>query len=105
MPKTSWIGIGTKAGTASLKNVLELACGTGAVTKQLLAHLPSAAQLIATDLQPDMISAAKISIAKRHPSASNLTWGYRRYDQYPLRGQPLRPDRLSIWIDAGSLKS
>lgn len=61
--------IGTRAGTTSLNNVLELACGTGAVTRQLLAHLPSAAQLIATDLQPDMLN-----VAKRHLSASNLTW-------------------------------
>lgn len=60
--------------TTSLGNVLELACGTGAVTKQLLAHLPSAVQLIATDLQPDMISTAKISVAQRHPSAPNITW-------------------------------
>ena len=66
--------IGIKPGMTNLKNVLELACGTGSVTRQLPAHLPPTAQLLATDLQPDMISAAKISIAKRHLSASNLAW-------------------------------
>jgi SAM-dependent methyltransferase len=61
--------IDTKAGATDLKNVLELACGTGSVTRQLLARLPSAVQLIATDLQPDMLD-----VAKRHLSAPNLTW-------------------------------
>ena len=61
--------IDTKTGATSLKNVLELACGTGSVTRQLLAHLPPTAQLIATDLQPDMIS-----VARRHLPASNMTW-------------------------------
>ena len=66
--------IGIKTGTTTIRNVLELACGTGALTRQLLAHLPSAAQLIATDLQPDMFDIAKISVAQRHLSASNITW-------------------------------
>ena len=66
--------IDTTAGTTGFNNVLELACGTGSLTKQLLAHLPSTTHLIATDLQPDMISIAKISVAKRHPAALNLTW-------------------------------
>jgi SAM-dependent methyltransferase len=66
--------IGTKDGMTSLKNVLELACGTGAVTKQLLTRLPPTGQLIATDLQPDMITVAKISMAKHHLSTPNLTW-------------------------------
>jgi len=66
--------IGTKAGLTNLKNVLELACGTGSVTRQLLARLPSTAQLIATDLQPDMLDVAKISVAKSHLSAPNVTW-------------------------------
>jgi hypothetical protein len=66
--------IGIKPGTTNLKYVLELACGTGSVTRQLLAHLPSDAQLIATDLQPDMLDIAKISVAQRHLSTPNVTW-------------------------------
>jgi SAM-dependent methyltransferase len=66
--------ISTKPGTTNLKNVLELACGTGAVTRQLLAHLPPTVHLTATDLQPDMLDIAKFSVAKRHLSASNITW-------------------------------
>lgn len=85
--------IGTKTGTTTLKNVLELACGTGAVTKQLLAHLPSAVQLIATDLQPDMISAAKISVAKRHLPASNLTW-----DTVDMTNIPYEDNRFDLIV-------
>ena len=79
--------------TTNLKNVLELACGTGAVTKQLLAHLPSTVQLIATDLQPDMISTAKISVAKRHLSSSNLTW-----DTVDMTNIPYEDNRFDLIV-------
>jgi SAM-dependent methyltransferase len=90
--------IGIKTGTTSLKNVLELACGTGAVTKQLLARLPSTVQLIATDLQPDMISVAKISVAKisvakRHLSASNLAW-----DTVDMTNIPYEDNRFDLIV-------
>jgi len=50
-------------------NVLELASGTGSVTKQLLKHLPSGAHLTATDLQADMLETAKQQIP-----AANVSW-------------------------------
>ena len=80
--------IGTKTGTTSLKNVLELACGTGAVTKRLLARLPSTAQLTATDLQPDMLD-----VAKRHLSASNLTW-----DTVDMTNIPYEDNRFDLIV-------
>jgi SAM-dependent methyltransferase len=40
-------------------SVLELACGTGAVTRPLRAHLPAAAELVATDLSPAMLDYAR----------------------------------------------
>ncbi|MTH15835.1 methyltransferase domain-containing protein [Flavobacterium sp. LC2016-01] len=50
---------------ASVENVLELACGTGRVTKHLSDLLPSKASLTATDINPGMIAVAK----SRVPSA------------------------------------
>jgi len=50
-------------------NVLELASGTGSVTKQLLAHLPSGAHLTATDLEPDMLE-----VARQKVTATNISW-------------------------------
>ncbi len=42
-----------------VKNVLELACGTGRVTNHLVKLIPDDGQLIATDLNADMIDTAK----------------------------------------------
>lgn len=41
-----------------VQNVLEIASGTGRVTKHLAANLPVGAQLIATDLNPGMLAVA-----------------------------------------------
>jgi len=41
------------------RNVLELAAGTGIVTRQLRNVLPSEAELVATDLNPPMLEVAK----------------------------------------------
>lgn len=50
-------------------NVLELASGTGSVTKQLVAQLPVGAHLTATDLQPDMLD-----VARQQVVAPNVSW-------------------------------
>src|SRR5688572_11335472 len=49
--------------------VLELACGTGIVTRHLRAALPDSATLVATDLSADMIA-----YAQRAVPASGITW-------------------------------
>ena len=49
--------------------VLELACGTGRVTKKLLQQLPASVQVIATDLEADMIG-----VAKHNNNYPNLRW-------------------------------
>lgn len=43
--------------------VLELACGTGAVTKHLRASLPSTTRLVATDLNPGMLETAQSALS------------------------------------------
>ena len=42
--------------------VLELACGTGAVTRHLRASLPGTARLVATDLNPGMLETAQVAL-------------------------------------------
>ena len=44
---------------ASSQSVLEIACGTGRVTRHLRKSLPLSARLIATDLSPDMLEVAR----------------------------------------------
>lgn len=40
-------------------SILEIACGTGRVTKHLRANFPSADRLVATDINPDMLELAQ----------------------------------------------
>jgi len=49
--------------------VLELACGTGAVTRRLRAALPASATIVATDLSPAMIA-----LASHAGPADGVTW-------------------------------
>lgn len=55
-----------QATTAPAANVLELACGTGRVTRHLAAHLTPPAQLTATDLNPGMLAVAQRKILAPH---------------------------------------
>jgi ubiquinone/menaquinone biosynthesis C-methylase UbiE len=52
-----------------LKKVLELACGTGKVTRLLISLLPEDARLIASDLNPDMLALAQMLVLD-----SNIQW-------------------------------
>ncbi|GAA4467662.1 methyltransferase domain-containing protein [Nibrella saemangeumensis] len=46
--------------------VLELACGTGRVTRHLRQHVPASTRLVATDLNADMVNMAR----QRNPDAA-----------------------------------
>ena len=50
--------------------VLELACGTGVVTRRLLARLPGSARIVATDLEEAMLVEAR----RRVPADPRVTW-------------------------------
>jgi tRNA (cmo5U34)-methyltransferase len=50
------------------ERVLELGCGTGALTERLLARFPEA-QLTAVDAAPEMLAVARERLAARHPGA------------------------------------
>lgn len=52
------------------RDVLEIACGTGIVTRQLRDRLPAEARLVATDLNPAMLALAK----KKFDPKENVTW-------------------------------
>jgi ubiquinone/menaquinone biosynthesis C-methylase UbiE len=48
-----------RVGAEGLKDVLELACGTGILTRHLLENLPPATRIVATDLSGDMLDYAR----------------------------------------------
>lgn len=58
-----------RSSIAGVENVLELACGTGRVTKHLSEYLPENASLTATDINPGMIAVAKSRIV-----STNIKW-------------------------------
>ena len=58
--------IATRAAAFDPKRVLEIACGTGVVTRALAEALPAATEIIATDLNPAMLEQAA-SIGTRRP--------------------------------------
>jgi SAM-dependent methyltransferase len=49
--------------------VLELACGTGALTRVLRATIPETAQIVATDLNPGMLD-----VARKNLGAADVHW-------------------------------
>ena len=52
------------------KNVLEIACGTGIVTRRLRDSLAPAVRLVATDLNPGMLAFAQ----RKFSESENLEW-------------------------------
>ena len=63
------IELASRISGKNFKNVLELACGTGRVTRHLRRSLPQQATLVATDLHADMIQ-----IASAQLSNENISW-------------------------------
>jgi ubiquinone/menaquinone biosynthesis C-methylase UbiE len=55
---------------ASHRNVLEIACGTGIVTRRLRDHLSAETKLVATDLNPVMFLLAQ----NKFSQSENVTW-------------------------------
>jgi ubiquinone/menaquinone biosynthesis C-methylase UbiE len=87
--------------------VLETACGTGAVTRHLLARLPVDARLTATDLAPPMVDQAR-QVVGDHPAleyrqadATDLPFADAAFDavvcQFALM---LFPDRVQAMREA-----
>ena len=63
------IEVAKRINPAPVQVALELACGTGRVTRHLRNVLPANAKLIASDISPDMIA-----VAKEKLSSANINW-------------------------------
>lgn len=68
--------------TKGLHKVLEIACGTGRVTKHLVATLASDGQLTATDLNPDMVS-----VAQQEVPDTKVIWSVADAQQLPFEDE------------------
>lgn len=97
-------GQGVRSDAGGLSRVLETACGTGRVTAHLRSSLPEGVQLIATDLNPDMIATAKkiVPLAGIHwqvADAQALPFADNYFDvlvsQFGLMFMPDKPRALA----------
>ena len=68
--------------TQPLNHVLEIACGTGRVTKHLVSKLPPDAKLVATDLNPDMLKIAESIIHSK-----NIQWQVADAHELPFENE------------------
>jgi ubiquinone/menaquinone biosynthesis C-methylase UbiE len=89
----------------SPKRVLELAAGTGAVTRELAAMLPPAATIVATDLHAAMIERAAAVITERAitwqvADAQQLPFGDATFDVVACQfGVMFFPDRVKAYSE------
>jgi SAM-dependent methyltransferase len=65
--------------------VLEIAAGTGRVTRALARTLPASATILATDLNPDMIA-----FASKRTDAGNVTWKQADAQKLPFEDAAFR---------------
>jgi ubiquinone/menaquinone biosynthesis C-methylase UbiE len=63
------IEVSKRINPSAVQVALELACGTGRVTKHLRNVIPSNAKLIASDISPDMLA-----VAKKKLQSANIEW-------------------------------
>jgi ubiquinone/menaquinone biosynthesis C-methylase UbiE len=88
------------------KNVLELACGTGRVTRHLLNKIPADGRLTATDLNPDMIAVAKEIVTSdkvewRTADAQELPFDDNSFDHIICQfGVMFFPDKAKAMAEA-----
>jgi len=92
--------------TSRVQIALELACGTGRVTRHLRNVIPSDAKLIASDISPDMQA-----VAKEKLQSSNIDWQIIDAQNLPFDnnsidlvvccfGYMLFPDRSKAYAEA-----
>ena len=89
------------------RDVLELAAGTGAVTRAMAARLPSSTKITATDLNQPMLDQA----ARRQPADGRVTWRQADATSLPFEaarfdavvcqfGAMFFPDRVTAFREA-----
>ncbi|MBS1532914.1 MAG: methyltransferase domain-containing protein [Bacteroidetes bacterium] len=77
--------LASKIDATNISSVLEIACGTGRVTRQLRKALPASVKLVATDLSSDMLAIAEREIDNagiefRTEDAQNLSFAGNSFD-------------------------
>jgi ubiquinone/menaquinone biosynthesis C-methylase UbiE len=89
-----------------LQNVLELACGTGRVTKHLASLIIENGQLLATDLNPDMLAFAQAKVDDERikwqvADAQSLPFGDESFDHIICQfGVMFFPDKQQAFNEA-----
>ncbi len=80
---------------ADARTLLEVGCGTGVVTRKLLAGLPQAARSTVSDLNEEMLQQARKRLGEE--SLPGLADGHRR--RSILRGRQFRSGLLPVCRD------
>lgn len=92
--------------TRKVTIVLELACGTGRVTKHLLSLIPKNGQLTVSDLNPDMITITKKRVEDKKlkwqvVDAQDLPFGENNFDTIVCQfGVMFFPDKPKAFREA-----
>jgi ubiquinone/menaquinone biosynthesis C-methylase UbiE len=73
--------------------VLELASGTGRVTRHIREHITPSTKLIASDIDEDMLT-----VAQQQLNHLNIDWQKINAEQLPFGGTMYRYDRLLFWV-------
>jgi ubiquinone/menaquinone biosynthesis C-methylase UbiE len=100
------IEVSKRIDPSSVHIALELACGTGRVTRHLRNTIPSDAKLIASDISPDMLA-----VAKQKLQSANIDWQIIDAQDLPYDdnsidvviccfGYMLVPDKLKAYTEA-----
>ena len=96
--------VAKRLSSRSLTSILEIAAGTGVVTRQLAATVPESISIVATDLNQGMMDRAvargmKRPVTWRKADAMELPFGDGEFDAVAMFGaaQPTPVKPLSAW--------
>jgi ubiquinone/menaquinone biosynthesis C-methylase UbiE len=78
------IDISQRINPSSVQRVLEIACGTGRATRHLRAVIPSTSELIASDVNPDMLA-----MAQKKLKEFTISWRIIDAQQLPFEDNSL----------------
>lgn len=98
--------LASRVAAAPATRVLEIAAGTGVVTRELAALLPADVTIVATDLnQPMLDHAARIGTCRpvewRHADAMQLPFADRTFDVVVCQfGVMFFPDKVRAFVEA-----
>ena len=85
--------LAARVASGPAERVLEIAAGTGILTRALAASLPGAAEIVATDLNQPMLDFAAAT-----PGVERVQWRQADATALPF------PDRCSMWWSASSAR-